>query len=147
MDELIDLLGDVSRGFMVELQQLPALRDFGLTHYQARLLVIVGRWPGCSQRELAGWTGRDKAQVARTIKEIETQGLLERSAHVSDWRSHRLTLSAAGERTVELLARERNTLGDVITQDLSPEERQAMIAGLQKMNARLGVIYAGPDGL
>lgn len=145
MDELIDLLGEVSSGFQVGLQELASLRDLALAPFQARLLAVIGRRPGCSQQELAGWTGRDKAQVARTIKELDTRGLLARSAHRSDWRSHTLALTADGERAVTLIARERDALGAEVTQNLTPEERRVMIAALDKMKERLGAIDAAPD--
>lgn len=145
MGELIDLLGEVSSGFQVGLQELASLRDVGLASYQARLLAVIGRRPGCSQQELASWTGRDKAQVARTIKELNVRGLLARSAHQSDWRSHSLALTADGEAAVRLIARERNALGAEVTQDLTPEERRVTIAALDKMKNRLPATDADPD--
>ena len=145
MDELIDLLGELSSGFQVRLQELPSLRELGLASFQARLLAVVGRRPSCSQQELAGWTGRDKAQVARTIKELEARGLLARAPHRSDWRSHSLALTADGERAAALIARERSALGAAVTQGLTSEERRVMIAALDKMKNRLPEIDADPD--
>lgn len=137
MDELIDLLGEVSSGFQLGLQDLPSLRTLGLAPFQGRLLSIVARRPGCSHQALAGWTGRDKAQIARTIKELESRGLLARSAHASDWRSHSLSVTAAGEDACARITRERATLGAEITTALTAEERSVVIAALEKMRARL----------
>jgi len=137
MDKLIDLLAEVSSGFQLRLQELAALQELGLAPFQARLLAIVVRRPGCSQQELAGWTGRDKAQIARTIKELEVRRLLLRSAHESDWRSHNLTVTSEGERACAIIAAERTGLGADVTQDLTPAERGVMVVALQKMKDRL----------
>jgi DNA-binding MarR family transcriptional regulator len=137
MDKLIDLLAEVSSGFQLRLQELAALQELRLAPFQARLLAIVARRPGCSQQELAGWTGRDKAQIARTIKELEIRKLLLRSTHESDWRTNSLTVTSDGERACTIIAGERTGLGADVTQDLTPAERGAMLVALQKMKDRL----------
>jgi DNA-binding MarR family transcriptional regulator len=137
MDKLIDLLAEISSGFQLRLQELTALQELRLAPFQARLLAIVARRPGCSQQELAGWTGRDKAQIARTIKELEGRRLLLRSAHETDWRSHTLTVTSEGERACAIIAAERTGLGADVTQDLTLSERGVMVVALQKMKDRL----------
>jgi DNA-binding MarR family transcriptional regulator len=137
MDKLIDLLAEVSSGFQLRLQELAALQELALAPFQARLLAIVARRPGCSQQELAGWTGRDKAQIARTIKELEARRLLLRSAHETDWRSHSLAVTPDGERACVIIAKERTELGVEVTQNFTPSERAVMAVALQKMKARL----------
>ncbi|MDQ0393775.1 MarR family winged helix-turn-helix transcriptional regulator [Labrys monachus] len=145
MDELIDLLAEVSSGFQLRLNDLNSPRELKLAPFQARLLAVIGRRPGCSQQELAARTGRDKAQVARTIKELKARGFLARSAHASDWRSHSLTVTAEGERASALISRDRAALGIETTLDLTPEERRVMIQALAKMKRRLVAVDAGPE--
>ena len=137
MDELIDLLREVSGGFQRRLQKMPSLHKLKLAPFQARLLTIVDRHPGCSQQDLAGWTGRDKAQVARTIRELEASNLLARTAHASDWRSRSLAVTDEGARVCMLIAGERAALGAAITQELTQQERRVMILTLEKIKRRL----------
>jgi len=80
---------------------------------------------------------RDKAQIARTIKELEARGFLLRSAQKSDWRSYSLILTAEGERACALLMQERAALALAVTAELSAEERQVMTGALNKMKRRL----------
>jgi DNA-binding MarR family transcriptional regulator len=82
-------------------------------------------------------TGRDRAQIARTIKELEGRRLLLRSAHESDWRSHSLTVTSDGKRACTIIAGARTGLGADVTQDLTPAERGVMVVALQKMKDRL----------
>jgi DNA-binding MarR family transcriptional regulator len=137
MDDLMNLLGEVANAFQTRLQGMNALRALKLAPFQARLLTVIGRRPGCSQQELASWTGRDKAQIARTIKELEALGLLDRLTHESDWRSHRLQPTALGEETCNLLLQERAALGAAISKDIRAEERQVVVEALLKMQHRL----------
>lgn len=142
MDELVDLLGEVSSAFQARLQQLGAIRAMGLAPFQARLLAILHRRPGSSQQELAAWTGRDKAQIARTIKELVGAGLLGRTAHEIDWRSHRLRLTEEGERSCARLLRDRAALSAAVTAALSAEDRRAMSGALTKMKQQLDTLDA-----
>jgi DNA-binding MarR family transcriptional regulator len=137
MDKLIDLLREVSGSFQSCLHELPSLHDLKLAPFQGRLLAIVGRRPGCSQQELAGWMDRNKAQIARTIKELESRGLLTRSAQKSDWRSYSVTLTVEGKRACALLMQERAALAAAVTAELSTEERHVMTGVLNKMKRRL----------
>ncbi|MBP2274652.1 MULTISPECIES: MarR family winged helix-turn-helix transcriptional regulator [Alphaproteobacteria] len=143
MDELVSLLGEVSAAFQARLQELGAIRVLGLAPFQGRLLAILHRRPGSSQQELAAWTGRDKAQIARTIKELEAAGLLARTAHESDWRSHRLSLTGDGERACALLLKERAALSAAAMANLSVEERHLMAGALSKMKQQLDNLDAG----
>lgn len=138
MDELIDLLAQVSAEFQLRLQKLPSLQTSALTPFQGRLLAIIARYPSSSQQELGGWTGRDKAQIARTIKELEARQLVARAARKGDWRSNSLRLTSEGERVRALITEERALLGAQVTDELTQEERQIMIDALRKMKLRLG---------
>ena len=137
MDKLVELLREVSGFFQSCLQELPSFRDLKLAPFQGRLLTLVSRRPGCSQQKLAVWMDRDKAQIARTIKELEARGFLIRSAQKSDWRSYSLILTAEGERACALLMQERAALALAVTAELSAEERQVMTGALNKMKRRL----------
>jgi len=55
-----------------------------------RMLQLCARQPGISQQRLAEITGRDKAQIARLIKTLLDDGLLERQPNPQDKRSHSL---------------------------------------------------------
>lgn len=137
MDDLVSLLGEVSAAFQTRLQELGAIRALGLAPFQGQLLAILYRRPGSSQQELASWTGRDKAQIARTIRELKAAGLLTSTAHESDWRSHRLSLTEEGERACALLLKERAALSRTATAKLSFEERDLMVGALGKMKQQL----------
>jgi MarR family transcriptional regulator, temperature-dependent positive regulator of motility len=136
-DELLDLFGAVANGFHARLQGLAVLDELGLAPFQARTLSLISRYPGCSQQALSISTGRDKAQVARAIKELETRGLITRQAHRRDWRAQSLSVTPEGKQASKLLLRHRAQAGAAILQDLNLKEREVLRRALSKMRARL----------
>lgn len=141
-DGLIDLLRAVSISFQERLQQLAASNGTGLTAFQARLINLVGRNDGISQLTLATRTDRDKAQIARAVKELEAGGLVIRSPHASDWRSKSLALTDQGQAVYASLRAGRRNLASEALSDLSVDEKLALRSSLQKMVAAL---QARPD--
>lgn len=137
-DDLPDLLRDISHGFRRQLQELAPLGDLGLAPFQARLLNIVGRHPGLSQNSLADATGRDKAQIARATKELETRGLLARTPHETDWRTQRLTLTPEGESASARIDAVRAELAARMLGQLSASEQAELFRLLSKLKRALG---------
>lgn len=81
------------------------------------------RHPGSTLRELVAHTGRDKGQLARTIKELKEQGLLESTPDPDDRRSQRLTLTDEGRRIHETFIGKFQQLAQAAIKGLSEEER------------------------
>lgn len=136
-NELIDLLRTVSSGFRVRMQTQIAASGSGLTTFQARLVNLIGRSEGISQLELGLIMDRDKAQIARAIKELEARGLVTRSAHGSNWRTKRVALTTEGQRMHGRLNGVRKQLAAEVLGGLSEVEKHALRSGLKKMDAAL----------
>ncbi|MFA5489918.1 MAG: MarR family transcriptional regulator [Candidimonas sp.] len=136
-DELINLLRTVANGFHMRMQAAVAACGEDLPEFQARLINLIGRNEGISQQSLAALTERDKAQIARAIKELEAHGHVSRSAHTSDWRTQCLALTAQGRETHTRLNDIRRKLGAAALSILTMEEKQALKACLFKVKAAL----------
>ena len=113
--------------------QFHALRDgpHAVTHMQSKLLGYFARHPGASQRDLAQYSGRDKAQLARLLADLRAQGLLEGEVDPADARSVRLTLTAQGQvvqRAVRALAREFDTQAVAGLSATEQAQLQALLA-------------------
>jgi len=137
-DKLISLLREVSTNFQLRLSEMTAIEALKLAPFQARLLSVIGRSPGISQIELAASTERDKAQVARAIKELERRGYIARSVHESDWRSQCLNLTDEGKQACALLDVQRSELVASTLRECSTEELDALFRTLGKLNQSLG---------
>lgn len=136
-NELIDLLRTVAGGFRARMQARIASSGSGLTIFQARLINAIGRNPGISQLVLASAMDRDKAQIARTVKELEARGLVVRHAHASDWRTKCVALTEEGQGLHIRLQDIRRQLAAEILGGFPDGEKQALRAGLEKMDAAL----------
>ena len=136
-NELIDLLRTVSSGFQARMQEQVAAEGSGLTAFQARLVNLIGRHDGVSQLALGSFTDRDKAQIARAVKELEVRGLVARAAHASDWRSKCLSLTEAGRQMQTCLNEARRALATEVLGGFSDEEKATLRASFEKMAASL----------
>lgn len=136
-EDLTNLLAEVANGFRVRLQALAAIKELGLTPFQGRLLGVLGRRPGCSLLDLANLTDRDKAQVTRAIKDLESAGMLTRAVNAGDWRSHSLALTSEGESACRTIQRQRAALGAKAMASVSPDDLAAMRRALVAMKQNL----------
>lgn len=136
-EELIDLLRTVANRFHLRMQAAVAGSAIGLPEFQARLINLIGRNEGISQQSLASLTERDKAQVARAIKELEAHGLVTKSAHASDWRTQCLALTVEGKATHARLHDMRKKLGTAALSSLTQDEKRTLKACLSKVNLAL----------
>jgi DNA-binding MarR family transcriptional regulator len=71
---------------------------FGLTVPQWRLMAVLGEDSPLTQQALCGRTVMDKVTVMRAARGLLQRRLLRRQPNAQDGRSHRLSLTAAGER-------------------------------------------------
>ncbi|KXU85797.1 MarR family transcriptional regulator [Caballeronia megalochromosomata] len=104
------------------------LRDgpFEITHMDGRVLAFFAAHPGATQKDLAAHSGRDQAQLARLIKRLREEGLLEASQDESDRRSVRLSLTSRGNEIEATLKRQAKRLSKKAVMGLSPDELQQL---------------------
>lgn len=136
-ETLPNLLRELTLAVQLHLEQMPALRELGLAPYQARVLRAVGLSPGISQQQLAKATQRDKAQVARAVRQLAERGLLRREAHESDWRAQRLYVTPQAERARAMIEAQRKAVFDNAFSALDSEEQAQLAALLARTLATL----------
>lgn len=127
--EILDLMGQINRACQTALRQSETVQSLNLAAFPARILSVISRDPGRSQQELAEVLERDKAQVARTLRELENQGLVTRPAHKTDWRSLCPALTNEGARVAKLLNQDRLGLAKRMVRDIAQDDK-LMLAGL-----------------
>jgi DNA-binding MarR family transcriptional regulator len=77
---------------------------FGLTVPQWRLMAVLGEDSPLTPQALCGRTVMDKVTVMRAARGLLQRRLLRRQPNAEDGRSHRLSLTATGERMYEEVA-------------------------------------------
>jgi DNA-binding MarR family transcriptional regulator len=120
-------------------EQYRALRDgpYDLTHLEGKILAFFAGKSGATLSELVAHSGRDKSQLARLIKSLREQGLLQGQNDKEDRRSVRLTLTSEGRAIHQSLKHQVGRLSKVAMTGLSAEERRNLVALLQKVRSNL----------
>lgn len=120
-------------------EQYRAFRDgpHPLTHMEGKLLGFFARHPGATLSDLVSHSGRDKGQLARLIKTLKDQDLLEASADQADRRSVRLRLTAEGRAIHQTLRRQSARLAKLAVKGLDASECERLAALLHRVKANL----------
>ena len=119
--------------------QYRAFRDgpHPLTHMEGKLLGFFARRPDATLSELVAHSGRDKGQLARLIKTLKDQGLLEASEAQADKRSVRLRLTSEGRTVHQSLRRQSSRLAKLAVKGLDDVECGRLVALLSRVKANL----------
>lgn len=124
--EVFEVLHDLLHLFRARLlESLEAVQP-GLTFNEFRILMHTGRHPGITQKELVEHSHTDKAQMARTLAQLQDKGWLERSASEADKRVRCLQLSAQGQQLFKQLRNQREQIACELLRDF-PAAQQVLL--------------------
>ncbi len=129
------LLNDVSRLLRHEFER--RVSGFGLTRPQWILLSYVARHPGSTLGDLAKIVEREKITVSRQISRMVKNGWLQQSDGTADVPPHGLQLTRKGEGIVAGLVKVADQLRDDAFAILQAGRREALIADLLQVRAKL----------
>lgn len=136
-DDVLELIHRVMH--QVRSQQYQVLRDgpHDITHMESKVLGYFGRHPGATQSDLAGDTGRDKAQLARLVKGLRERGLLDGTPDEADRRNVRLSLTSEGQALLGTLKQQGRRLAGKAVTGMAKEEQDALRALLLRVKRNL----------
>jgi DNA-binding MarR family transcriptional regulator len=119
-------------------EQYRVLREgrYDLTHMEGKILGFFVRHPGATLRDLVAHLRQDKGQLARLIRSLKDQELLEAQT-VADRRSVPLHPTREGRNVQQILQRQVSKLSEVAIKDLSASERRLLVVLLQKVRCSL----------
>ena len=115
----------------------PRLNALGLTSpSRMTALFHIRANPGCSQSELAEFTGLSRASAVTMVDQLEKSGLVQRRPG-ADARTNALFITEAGEGAVAGATDVTRINEDLIFGFLSAEERGTLRALLEKVISRV----------
>lgn len=135
--DLFEQLAVVSYGIQRVLRETAQAMDLEVSPFQARLISFFRRFPDATPHSLAEVLSFDKAQIARAIKQLEAQGLVQRSRHPDDGRSIRIHLTASGIALSDRLASERNRIAERLLGGIDRQELESLGRSLAQMRTAL----------
>ena len=124
--EVVDLVHRIMHLF--RWAQYRVLKDsaYELTHLEGKLLGFFSHHPGATLRDLVAHQKQDKGQLAKLVKSLREQGLLQGEDDEADRRSVRLSLTPEGEEVHKTLRKQVARLSTLAVKGLSPEEHEKL---------------------
>lgn len=119
--------------------QYRVLREgrYDLTHMEGKILGFFIRYPGATLRDLVAHLKQDKGQLARLIRSLKNQRLLETQARRRDRRSIPLQPTREGRGVHQILQRRVRKLSEVAIRGLNVDERHQLVTLLDRVQSNL----------
>lgn len=133
-----------SIAYKLRLAQIMAYQAFEerVTGYGAAprylgLLCVIRANPGQQQTRLAETIAVQRSSLVTILDRLESEGLVERENCESDRRAKLVSLTTKGEEIVALLLKEADRHEELLCGNLSGDERQAVLSGLDRIISNL----------
>ncbi len=121
------IMGRYNAGFHEELAVL------GLTTPKARALAVLSVVDAPLVGELAVYTVTEQSTLSRALDQLQADGLIRRETDPNDSRATRVSITDEGRTVFADLWPHMLAAQDRMFRDISPDERHAFVATLQKM--------------
>lgn len=115
------------------------LRPLDLTPPQAGVLRRLAQNPGESQRAVADALGMHAPRLVALIDDLEGRGLVERQRDPQDRRNYALALTADGRALLARIATVAIEHERAVTAGVDPDERDQLLALLQRLADEQGL--------
>ena len=109
------------------------LRSADLSMAQFGTLMRLHHDEHCGVGDIANQMSISNAAASQLIDKLVQQGLVERTEDPADRRAKRLSITAAGQRLLDLSREARLAWTAEVVARLSPEQRAAVTAALQSL--------------
>lgn len=106
-------------------------------HAQGRLLALLSRMDGASQKELADILGIRPPSLSELVIKLERAGYVTRQPNEQDRRLMDIAITPEGRESIESMGRERAEAAKALFAGLGPEEQEQLSALLAKLIAAL----------
>ena len=113
---------------------------------QKRILILLRETAGMTQKELTAHLGVQPGSTSEVLNKLEQAGLILRSPSETDRRTTDIRLTPDGEVLAKEASTKRTERHEQMFAVLSDEEKDTLIALLEKVNAHWDRLYRHPDG-
>ncbi len=111
---------------------LERMAPYGLRPVDFSTLSLIKHNPGITARQLCHSLGIQPPNMVGMVNGFEQRGLIERRPHPSDRRAQGLHLTVEGRKLMQAAEQTATALEDEVAHRLSGEEKQTLLALLQK---------------
>ena len=113
---------------------------------QKRILILLRETEGMTQKELTARLGVQPGSASEVLNKLEQAGMILRTPSETDHRTMDIRLTPDGEALAEEASAKRAERHEQMFAVLSDEEKDTLIALLEKVNAHWDQVYRHPGG-
>ena len=113
---------------------------------QKRILILLKENAGMTQKELTARLGVQPGSASEVLNKLEQAGLILRTPNENDHRTTDIRLTQDGKPLAEEAAAQRAKRHEQMFAVLSDEEKDTLIALLERINAHWDRLYRQPEG-
>jgi DNA-binding MarR family transcriptional regulator len=128
----------LSQHYRLNIRTAVNANELGLNGMHVRCLHVIANTPECTANYIVRSMGRDKAQIARLVKEMIGKGWIKKQASREDKRSQILSSTASGRQLQQKISLLEQDLESTILNGLSAQDVKDFhrIAGKMLTNLR-----------
>ena len=113
---------------------------------QKRILILLRETKDMTQKELTARLGVQPGSASEVLNKLEQAGLILRTPSEADHRTTDIRLTPDGEALAKEASAKRAERHEQMFAVLSEEEKDTLIALLERVNAHWDQVYRHPDG-
>ncbi|CAH0536385.1 MarR family winged helix-turn-helix transcriptional regulator [Vibrio marisflavi] len=136
---LSDSIFEIVHSYKVAMRRALKAKELGLNKMYVKCLSFIHASENCTANDIVSHFGRDKAQIARLIKDMIENGWLTKSPDPNDKRSQLLVLTTEGQELAIRVLDAQSALQTKMQHNLTDEEIALFkkIAGKVSENLKL----------
>ncbi|MGH7006561.1 MAG: MarR family winged helix-turn-helix transcriptional regulator [Alphaproteobacteria bacterium] len=116
------------------------VKQLGLTHARARVLMLLDRLEGLNQKELAEELEIETPTMVRLLDGLEGQGFIERRTVAGDRRAKQIHITATGSRLAKQVNELAEALRAEILRGIGEQELRQAVTVLKAVNRNIGTL-------
>lgn len=113
--------------------------ELGLNAMHVKCISLINKNVSCTANDIVNHLARDKAQIARLIKEMMEKKWLTKTANPTDKRSHFLALTAEGKALAKLIDEAQHDVHLKMQENITSEELKEFQRIAAKISANIEV--------
>lgn len=128
-----DVIFDLMQSYRMAMKQEIKASQLGINGMHIKCLSIIHATENCTANDMVKSLARDKAQIARVVKEMLTNNWIEKKANLQDKRSQLLALTDEGHALLKQVREAQTKIQTQMQLGLTPQELESFLLTSQQL--------------
>jgi DNA-binding MarR family transcriptional regulator len=134
MDIIVNTLFTLMQSYRVTIREAINANELGLNAMHVQCLHLIANNKDCTANDIVVKTQRDKAQIARLVKELINLSLLIKKASETDKRRFELSFTAEGKVLYNKLLKAEQAINDKMCKHLTSQQINDFLSIAEQIN-------------